>query len=477
MPSTSFDARERATLVGVFVLFTLMAFQETSAGAVLPTAAKDLGGIGSFGWVYTGFVTAKIVGLVLAAQYSDTRGPRSPLIAGMLLFPLSSLAIGAAPTMSWVIVGRLLQGCGTGMLLTSVYVVIGRMFSAAKAPRVQSVIGYTFVVPSLMGPLVAGVIAQYTSWRWTFFGLIPLAVVAMLLMVPVLRALHRPAAPAMRRKNLAFALGVAAAIAVLEHVGQHPPAWPVLVGVATCSGLLLAWGLRGVLPSGTFQLRRGVAAPIGLRGILAGVVMGLESVIPLMLTVQHGYSPMLAGLPLAVGGTAWSVGSWLQSRPTRGDDEVYRIRLVRLGFGLTALATLVAAAVAFPTVSGWWALAASCLASVGAGLTMTTVNVLVQRRTTEEERGFNSAATQLAGAAGTAVLTGLGGVLVATAARGALSFDTTFLIMNLTMTVVLTIGMVFTGRLGVDAVAAHVPSTVGRSGRAMLRPATDEARS
>src|SRR4051812_22981773 len=117
--SGSLTGRERTTLAGVFVLFSLMAFQETAVGSVLPTAAKDLGGIGSFGWAYTGWVTAKIVGLVLAAQYCDSRGPRRALIAGMLLFPLASVAIGAAPAMSFIIAGRVFQGFGAGMLLTS----------------------------------------------------------------------------------------------------------------------------------------------------------------------------------------------------------------------------------------------------------------------------------------------------------------------------------------------------------------------
>jgi MFS family permease len=203
----------------------------------------------------------------------------------------------------------------------------------------------------------------------------------------------------------------------------------------------------------------------------------MDSLIPLMLTVQHGYGATLAGLPLAAGGVAWTVVSWLQSRPPRGDDEEHRLRLVRFGFGITALSTLAAAAAASPSVSGWWALVASCLANVGAGLTLTTVNVLVLRRTTEEERGFNAAATQLAGAAGTAVLTGLGGVLVAAAARGAIGFDTAFLTVNLTMTLVLALGMVLTGRLrsGAGAAVAEPLSAVDRSGSAWLCPAGEEA--
>jgi MFS family permease len=181
--------------------------------------------------------------------------------------------------------------------------------------------------------------------------------------------------------------------------------------------------------------------------VYAGAFLGADAFLPLLLTLQHGYGPTAAALPLAVGGPMWALGAWVQGRRARGNEQEYRIRLVRAGFVLTLLGTLVAAGVALPSVPGWWIVPGWCLAGMGGGLTLTTFNVLVLRQTTDDARGFDSAAMQLSSVVGQAITTAFGGLLVAAAARGRLGFDTAFLSFNLAMAVLLVIGCAATGRL------------------------------
>jgi MFS family permease len=434
-----FTGRERATLVGVVVLFAIIGFAETAVIAVLPTAAKDLGGIGSFGWLFTGFLAAKIVGLVLAGQYSDSHGARVVLTLGLVLFFVGVIIGGVAPTMDVLVAGRVLTGVGDGMLLTAVYVVIGQVFLDEATPRVQTAIGSSFVVPTLAGPLVAGIVAQQFNWRLAYLGLAPFMLVATVLLAPVIRDVDRPQGPAVRRNTLRFAIAVAAAIAALESIGQHPPRWPVLVAVAVPAVVLLVWGLRGVVPAGTFRMRRGVPAPIALRAIYGGAFFGGSALIPLMMTLQHGYSPSMAALPVAVADAFWALGSWVQARPPAGDEREYRVRLVRVGFGLTVVGLIAGAAVAYPSVPGWWMFPGWCAAGLGAGMTFATFNVLVLRHTTDAERGFDSAASQLSGSVGQAITTGVAGVLIAAAAQQAIGFDTAFSRVYVGMAVLLTL--------------------------------------
>jgi MFS family permease len=442
MPSRSpFTGRERATLVGVVVLFANIGFAETAVIAVLPTAAKDLGGIGSFGWLFTGFLVAKIVGLVVAGQYSDRHGPRVVLAVGLALFFAGVIVGGAAPTMGVLVAGRALTGFGDGMLLTSVYVVIGQVYPDEATPKVQAAIGSSFVVPTLAGPLIAGIVAQQLNWRLAFLGLGPFMLIAIALLLPVLRAVDRPPEQTVRRNTLPFAIAVAAAITAMESIGQHPPRWPVLAAVAVPAVALLAWGLHGVVPAGTFRMRRGVPAPIALRGIYGGAFFGGSALIPLVMTLQHGYSASVAALPVAASDVGWALGSWIQGRPpSRGDEREYRVRLVRVGFGLTVLGLIAGAAVAYSSVPGWWMFPGWCAAGLGAGMTFTTFNVLVLRHTTDADRGFDSAASQLSGSAGQAITTGVAGVLIAAAAQQAIGFDTAFATVYLGMAVPLVLG-------------------------------------
>jgi MFS family permease len=428
------------------VLFTLMGLGD-AAFVVLPTAAKNLGGIASYGWLFTGALVAKIVGLVFAGQRSDSHGPRGILTAALLLDSTSVVICASAPDMTALIMGCVIRGFADGLSITAIYVVIGQVFASDSVPRVQTVIGSSFLIPSLLGPLIAGVVAQQVGWRWVFAGLVPFGLLAIALLLPVLRTLRPGPRGALRRSLLPFAVAVAVAVALLEHVGQHPPPWPLLAALASVALGLLRWGLPAVFPAGTFRLRAGVAAPIGIRCIYAGAFLGADAFLPLLLTLTRGYDAAAAALPLAGCGVLFSVGAWIQGRRPRGDEQEYRVWLVRVGFALTLLGTLAAAAVTRPSVPGWLVIAGWCLAGMGSGLTLTTFNVLVLRYTTEAARGFDSAAMQLSSVVGQAITTALGGLLVAAAARGALGFGTAFVAFNLTMAVLLMLGCATTGRL------------------------------
>ena len=134
-------------------------------------------------------------------------------------------------------------------------------------------------------------------------------------------------------------------IAALEAAGQRPS--PVSLAAAALGVVASAWGLRTLLPPGTLRVRRGVAAPIAMRGLLAGAFFGMESVIPLSLTVQHGFNATQAGLPLACSGLTWALGFLVAG--TRGGRRCGRpeppVRLIRRGFAFVALAAGAVAAV------------------------------------------------------------------------------------------------------------------------------------
>jgi hypothetical protein len=241
------------------------------------------------------------------------------------------------------------------------------------------------------------------------------------------------------------ALAVAAGIAALEQAGQHPSALSIAAGVLGLAALL--WGLRTLLPAGTVTIRPGPSAPIALRGLLAGAFFGVESIVPLSLTVQHGYGATAAGLPLAISGLAWSVGSYVQSRDPKGDEERHRIRLVRAGLSLIACAAVLVAIVVHPGVPGWLMYPSWCVAGFGAGLSMSTVSVLLLKYTNDEDRGTDSAALQLSDATVSAFTTGIGGVLVAAAARASIGYTTAFTVIALAMAVVAACGAAVSGRV------------------------------
>jgi sugar phosphate permease len=202
-------------------------------------------------------------------------------------------------------------------------------------------------------------------------------------------------------------------------------------------------------------VRPGVAAPVALRGLLAGTFFGVESLIPLSLSVQHGYGATAAGLPLAVSGFSWAAGSWWQGRVDDAAHPHRRIVLIRAGFVLNAVAAGGMALAALPSMPGWLAYPAWVLAGLGAGFTMSSVSVLLLKYTTDADRGSDSAALQISDATASAITTGLAGVAVAAAARGAIGNTAAFVTLDLAMCGVALVG----------AAAAGRASASGRTGR------------
>jgi sugar phosphate permease len=183
-----------------------------------------------------------------------------------------------------------------------------------------------------------------------------------------------------------------------------------------------------------------------LRGLLAGAFFGVEATVPLSLSVQHGYGAIAAGLPLAGAGVSWAAGSWWQGRADDTRGPQVRVALIRSGFALVAVGTGAMACAVVPGPLGWLAYPAWFVAGLGAGLTMSSVSVLMLKFTTDADRGADSASLQLSDATANAVTTGLAGVLIAAAARGAIGFTAAFVTLDVAMCALAGIGVLVASR-------------------------------
>ena len=198
--------------------------------------------------------------------------------------------------MTQLIAGRLVQGLGAGLIITAVYVVIGQAYRDDLRPPLFAAISSAWVVPGLVGPPLSGALAEHLTWRLVFLGLAPLVLLGGVLLAPTLRRFthHGDGGPpaggrAPGRHRLLRALAVAGGIALVASAGQHPSA--AVLAAAAAGVAALVWGLRRLLPAGTVTVRPGVPAPVALRGLFAGAFFGMEAVVPLALTVQHGFGP------------------------------------------------------------------------------------------------------------------------------------------------------------------------------------------
>lgn len=388
---------------------------------VMPDVKNDLGGLGLYGWVFSGFFLASLVGTVLAGELADRQGLVLPFVLGLVAFGVGLVVGGLATSMPMLIAGRLAQGLGAGAIPATGYASIGRGYPAALQPRVFAVLSTAWVVPGLVGPAAAVGIEHAASWRWVFLALLPLVVLAGVLAVPALAALDHARATDPDPLSGATTTGaprtrVPRVLVLVIGVGAVFSAGStdllLLVGALLVAGVLAAgWAFRGLVPPGTLRLASGVPATVAIRGVLTFTFFAADAYVPLAITDGRGAAAWVGGLALSVSALAWAIGSWVQARFVHVAGPR---RLVRIGLILIVFATVLLILVTRGSPV-WVAVAAWAISGAGMGLAYAPLSLTVLGEAAPGEEGTASAALILSDALGIALGTGAGGWIVALA--------------------------------------------------------------
>jgi MFS family permease len=292
----------------------------------------------------------------------------------------------------------------------------GRVFAAFSA---------AWVVPSIVGPVLAGAVAEHLHWRWVFLGVGVLTMLAFTMVYLRLRGLplHTDApsrAPVVRR--LAWATIVAGGALALSLAAQTGPAAPV---VAVGAFVLIVVAARPLLPAGTLRAGRGLPSVILMRGLIAGALFGAEIYIPYLLISGYGFTATWAGLGLTAAALLWAVGADLQGR---FGDRLGNTRITLIGVVQLLAAALIAAATAALDLPAAVVIAGWALAGGGMGLMYPRLTVLTLAYSTPQNQGFNSSALSISDSIGaSATIAGMGLAFVALEGTGA-GFPVVFLI-------------------------------------------------
>jgi MFS family permease len=438
---------QRLLTAGLVFMVTAIGFEGLAVPTVLPATLAQLGGLPLYGWAFSAFWLSSLVGITLSGVEADRRGPRGPMLAGSLLFAAGLLIAGQAPSMEWVVVGRIVQGLGAGAIASIVYVVIGRGYDAAARPRMIAVISSAWVLPGLIGPALAGYVAQESSWRWTFLALAPLLPLAAAALAGSLGRLGPEAPVAGHQRTLdpvrdavVLALGAALLLWALTQ-GQALLVLPAVV----VSGALTVRPLQRLLPDGTLTARPGPGAAVAVLGLISVAFFGAEAFVPLAVASIRGAGTLLGGLALTASAVTWAAGSWLQARLAgRGSRRALiavGVSLIGVGIGLEAAVPLTSAA---PV---WLAAAAWAVSGMGMGIAFSTATLTIIESAPPGGEGAASAAIQLANTLGIGLGTGVAGGVVAFAAAGAMGEAPGIAVADLLMLVACGATLAIVGRM------------------------------
>jgi MFS family permease len=431
--------RERITLAGIVLVISVAAFEAIAVATAMPTVARSLHGLSLFGWSFTAFLLADIVGLVDAGARVDRRGPTASLVGGLAMFAGGLVVDGLAPDMPVFLAGRVLQGFGAGAFIVAVYVLVARVFAEERRPRVFAAMSAAWVVPSLVGPAFAGAVTATVGWRWVFLGIAPLAAVGAILLLPVARAAGGgTGSHAARRLSTAGGGLLAGGLALAQLAGQRLDWSTPLLLVAGL--VVLAVPLRRMLPDGSLRLRSGLPTVVLLRGVFSIAFFGAEAYLPLTLTRLHGGSPATVGVPLSLAAIGWASGSWWQSRGRTPPERLLRHGFLLVGVGVAALVALTFAAVTMWVAAPLWT-----LAGFGMGLGYPIVSILTLRLSPAQEQGANSAAVSVCDVIGGIIGVATAATLVA--AAGSAHLDVAMRIANPLLAAATFAGIALTRRI------------------------------
>src|SRR5436305_15062884 len=116
------NPRYRQLTVGLILIMLGPAFEGLAVATILPRVVANLGGLSLYGWSFSAYMLTTILGLILAGDEADRKGPALPFIFGVLLFVLGLILAGTASSMLIFVLSRGVQGLGAGIIASVAYV-------------------------------------------------------------------------------------------------------------------------------------------------------------------------------------------------------------------------------------------------------------------------------------------------------------------------------------------------------------------
>ena len=430
------SARRWVGLIAVALGVALIVVDTTIVNVITPSVIDDLGIDSSQAqWIQESYAIVFAALLLVVGRISDLWGAKTVFLAGVVVFGLTSLLAGLAPTGEILVLARFLQGIGAAAVLPTSLALLNAMFVGAARGKAFAVWGSTIGAATALGPVLGGWLSEHASWRWAFGINIPLTIVivvigALFLLQPgrshggvdVISAALSVSGLGL----LAFGLvegrvyGWILSENAFEVFGLRwdsglSPAFVALVASAFLLASFIWRQARLSRPGSRHQplmdtrlfsiasFRNGNVATL----IIGIGEFGIIAVLPLWLQFTLGYSPLQAGLalvPIAIGSFVASGISFPLS------NRVSALAFVRLGLVLEVLGLAGLGLVAAFTDASWLLIAVVLFFyGVGVGFATAQVTNVVLADVPAEEggqsSGIQSTFRQLGSALGIAALT------------------------------------------------------------------------
>ncbi len=326
------DKLDRATIVTGLVIVTgmiMVVLDTTIVNVALDALSSDLGaGLSATQWVVTGYLLAVAMVIPVTGWAMDRFGSKRTWITAVTLFALGSALCASAWSIDSLIAFRILQGIGGGMLMPAGQAMIVRAAGPHRMGRAMAILGVPMLLGPVFGPVLGGLLVQYTTWHWIFLVNVPVGILAVSLAVWKLESgdAKHDAAPLDVRGLVLLSGSFAALLYGLSQASSHGgfSDWNVLgwliggaVGLAVYTAHSLSRGSASIIDVRLFTDFRFASGSIAVFLVAIGLFGGML-LLPLYYQTVRGQGALNAGLLLAPQGlgamVAMIIGGHLTDR-------------------------------------------------------------------------------------------------------------------------------------------------------------------
>lgn len=391
-PLRLLDREWLGPLIALQVFVAINAFEGLAIIAILPEIGADLGSVELLPLVLSSFLGSAAIGSLLAGRFIDARGPRPVMVAASAGFAVGSLLAATAPTLGVLVVGRVIQGFGSGLALTLVFATVGMIFPPTLTARVFATGSLVFSLAGFGGPLVAAGLLEVLGWRGVMGVITPIAIGAAVLAWPRL-PVRTPSPVAVDPRLVA---GCVVAIAALLTALESRPV--VAVPAAVVGVVVAALTIRANERSSRSVFDHRLLTAPGIRHLHLGPsvhLIGFVAIVfyvPIVMRLGFGWSARATVFTPMAATFGWTTGAQLTGRVL---DRIEIGRWHRIG------ATWFLLGVSLPLLGvwsdvGWSVLAGVFVFGMGMGIVMTVAPTRLQRAVAADELGRANAASAFA---------------------------------------------------------------------------------
>jgi EmrB/QacA subfamily drug resistance transporter len=351
VPQPEREPIDRALLVvaGVVVLGAIMSILDTTVVnvAINTLAAKFHTTLPTIQWVATGYTLALATVIPLSGWIADRFGTKRLYMTSIALFVVGSSLSGLAWSSTSIIVFRVLQGLGGGMIMPAGMTILTRAAGPNRIGRVMSIMGVPMLLGPILGPILGGWLVADVSWRWIFFINVPIGIAAL---ISSFRVLPRDVAAHEQRLDFVDLLLLSPGLALVIYglaesnsaggFGSTRVLIPLFAGIVlVCAFVWHALRARDpLIDLRLFKDRTFSTSSITLV-LVAISVFGSFLLLPLYFQAVRGESALMSGVLLAPQGLgamiAMPIAGQLADRT--GPGRIVPVGLVAVGLSVLGL--------------------------------------------------------------------------------------------------------------------------------------------